>query len=103
MRLRWPRRLEVGSSRPRFPPLRPSNRFTGFGADRPVPEQIAAVQALAAIGGSGAAQAVARMLTRKVILGPGLKVAVGAAAQLKSSQKYLKFSDQAIWLSLSVG
>jgi hypothetical protein len=22
MRLRWPRRLEVGSSRPRFPPLR---------------------------------------------------------------------------------
>ena len=55
------------------------NRFTGFGADRPVPEQIAAVQALAAIGGPGAAQAVARLLTRKVILGPGLKVAVGAA------------------------
>jgi hypothetical protein len=61
------------------------NRFTGFGADRPVPEQIAAVQALAAIGGPGAAQAVARLLTRKVILGPGLKVAVGAAAQLKSN------------------
>jgi HEAT repeat protein len=61
------------------------NRFTGFGADRPVPEQIAAVRALAPIGGPGAAQAVARLLTRKVILGPGLKVAVGAAAQLKSN------------------
>src|SRR5439155_26663433 len=36
------------------------NRFTGFGADRPIPEQIAAVRALAAIGGPGAAQAVAR-------------------------------------------
>jgi hypothetical protein len=43
------------------------------------------VRALAAIGGPGAAQAVARLLTRKVILGPGLKVAVGAAAQLKSN------------------
>ena len=61
------------------------NRFTGFGADRPIPEQIAAVQALAAIGGPGAARAIARLLTRRVILGPGLKVAVGAAAQLKSS------------------
>jgi hypothetical protein len=61
------------------------NRFTGFGADRPVPEQIAAVQALAAIGGPGAAEAVARLLTRRVILGPGLKVAVAAAAILKSA------------------
>jgi hypothetical protein len=60
------------------------NRFTGFGADRPVPEQVAALQALAAIGGAGAAQAVARLLVRNVISGPGLKVAVGAAAQLKS-------------------
>jgi HEAT repeat protein len=61
------------------------NRFTGFGADHPVPEQIAAVQALAAIGGAGAAEAVARLLTRRVILGPGLKVAVAAAALLKSA------------------
>jgi hypothetical protein len=61
------------------------NRFTGFGADRPVPEQIAAVQALAAIGGPGAAQAVTRLLTRRVISGPGLKIAVTAAAQLKAT------------------
>src|ERR1700730_2195095 len=59
------------------------NRFTGFGADRPVLEKIAAVQALAAIGGPGAAQAVTRLLTRSVISGPGLKIAVAAAAQLK--------------------
>ena len=47
------------------------NRFTGFGADRPIPEQIAAVRALAAIGGPGAAQAVARLLTRKCDPRPG--------------------------------
>jgi hypothetical protein len=41
------------------------NRFTAFGADRPVPEQNAAVRALAAIGGPKAAQAVARLLTRR--------------------------------------
>lgn len=61
------------------------NRFTGFGIDRPVPEQIAALEALVAIGGLAAAQAVARLLTRRVIVGPGLKVGVAAAAQLKSS------------------
>ena len=58
------------------------NRFIAFGADRPVPEQIAAVRALAAIGGEEAAQAVARLLTRRVISGPGLRVAVAAAVQL---------------------
>src|SRR5260370_42289550 len=88
MRLRLPRRPEAGSRKltsavPALESL--CNRFTGFGADRPVPEQIAALQALAAIGGPGAGQAVARLLTRRVILGPGLKVAVAAAAQLKSA------------------
>ena len=61
------------------------NRFTAFGADRAVPEQIAAVQALAAIGSRQAAQAVTRLLTRRVIRGPGLKDAVAAAEQLKST------------------
>jgi HEAT repeat protein len=59
------------------------NRFTAFGTDHPVPEQIAAVRALAAIGGPGAAQAVTRLLTRRVISGPGLRVAVAAAVELR--------------------
>jgi len=61
------------------------NRFTAFGADRPIPEQVAAVQALAAIGGAGAAQAVARILAHRAISGPGLNVAVAAAAKLNST------------------
>lgn len=61
------------------------NRFTGFGTDCPVPEQMAAVAALKAIGGPEAAEAVARLLTRRVIFGPGLKAAVAAAAQLRST------------------
>jgi hypothetical protein len=61
------------------------NRLTLLGADCPVPEQIAALRALAAIGSPEAAQAVARLLTHNAILGPGLKVAVAAAAQLRST------------------
>jgi hypothetical protein len=34
--------------------------------------------------------------------GPGLSARNGQK-WIKTSQKYLKFSDQAIWLSLSVG
>ncbi len=52
------------------------NRFTAFGADHPVLEQIAAVRTLAAIGGPEAAQAVTGLLTRRVISGPGLRDAV---------------------------
>ena len=57
-------------------------RFAGFGASRAVPEQVAALRALAMIGGHDAAQAVSRIIDRAVVQGPNLAVALGAAAQL---------------------
>jgi hypothetical protein len=60
-------------------------RFAGFGADRLVPEQAAALQALAVIGGRDAAQAVSRMIVQGVVQGPALNLALKAAAQLRST------------------
>lgn len=60
-------------------------RFTGFGADRIVPEQAAALRALAAIGGPEAAQAVSAIIGRAIVRGPTLAVAVAAAAQLNAT------------------
>jgi HEAT repeat protein len=57
-------------------------RFTGFGADGVVPEQAAAIEALATIGGGEAARAVARAIAQGVVQGPGLKPAMAAAARL---------------------
>jgi len=57
-------------------------RFSGFGADRIVPEQAAAIDALATIASSDAAQAVVRLIARRVVQGPCLQQAVGAAARL---------------------
>lgn len=57
-------------------------RFTGFGADRIVPEQAAALRALADIGGHEAGQAVAGMISRAIVQGPTLAVAVAAAVRL---------------------
>jgi HEAT repeats len=59
-------------------------RLAGFGADRIVPEQAAAIDALAAIGGPEAAQALARMIAKSVVQGPCLQRAVGAAARLRA-------------------
>jgi hypothetical protein len=59
-------------------------RFAGFGLDRAVPEQVAALDALAMIGGREAARAVARLVAKGAIQGPALKVAVAAAARLGS-------------------
>jgi hypothetical protein len=59
-------------------------RFGGFGADRRVPEQVAAIEALARIGGSDAADAVADIIGRAIIQGPGLAIAVRAAARLRA-------------------
>ena len=59
-------------------------RFAGFGVDRAIPEQVAALEALAMIGGRDAARAVARVVARGAVQGPGLKVAVTAAARLGS-------------------
>jgi len=59
-------------------------RFSGFGVERQVPEQVAALQALAAIGGGEAAGAVTRLIARSVVQGPTLKVAANAAARLRA-------------------
>jgi hypothetical protein len=60
-------------------------RFSGFGIDRMVPEQAAALQALAAIGGREAAQAVSRLIVRATVQGPTLNLAVSTAAQIGSA------------------
>jgi HEAT repeat protein len=57
-------------------------RFSGFGIERNVPEQSAALDALAAIGGPEAAQAVAGLIAGRAIQGPALRKAVDAAARL---------------------
>jgi hypothetical protein len=57
-------------------------RFAGFGADRIVPEQAAAIDALAQIDGADAAGALARLIARRTVQGPCLQRAVAAAACL---------------------
>lgn len=58
--------------------------FAGFGADRIVPEQAAALCALSAIGGREAGQVVSGMIARAIVQGPTLAVAVAAAARLNA-------------------
>jgi hypothetical protein len=60
-------------------------RFAGFGARRMIPEQAAAIEALAMIGGHDAAHAVSEMIERAQVQGPGLQIAVSAAARLGST------------------
>jgi hypothetical protein len=60
-------------------------RFAGFGAQRKVCEQAAAVEALAEIGGRDAAHAVSEMIERAVVQGPTLQIAMSAAARLGST------------------
>jgi hypothetical protein len=60
-------------------------RFSGFGIGRIVPEQAAALQALAAISGREAAQAVSRLIVRGVVQGPALSLAVSTAARIGST------------------
>ena len=57
-------------------------RFAGFGADRIVPEQAAAIDALAQIAGADAAGVLARLIARRTVQGPCLQRAVAAAACL---------------------
>ena len=58
-------------------------RFKGFGLDHAIAEQVAAVQAMAAIGGAEAVAAVRRVIVQDVVAGPGLAEAVRAAAVLR--------------------
>lgn len=60
-------------------------RFSGFGVERLVPEQVAALEAMAAIGGGESARAVARSIARRVFQGPALALALGAAATLRAA------------------
>ncbi len=57
-------------------------RFMGYGDEQIIPEQIAAVEAIAAIGGRGAAPALAEIIDEQVIVGPGLVNALVIAARL---------------------
>ena len=57
-------------------------RFSGFGIDRAVPEQAAAIEALALISGREAAQAVSQLIVRGVVQGPALNLAVKTAARI---------------------
>ena len=60
-------------------------RLAGFGIDRMVPEQSAALRALAVIGSRDAAQAVSLLIVRGVVQGPALCLAVAVAAQLRAA------------------
>jgi hypothetical protein len=57
-------------------------RFAGFGLDREVTEQTAALQGLASLGGQAATEAVTRLIASGVVRGPGMRVALEAAAEL---------------------
>jgi HEAT repeat protein len=57
-------------------------RHAGFGGQRVVPQQTAALDALAVIGGREASRAIGDLIRRGAVEGPGLKLAVAAAAQL---------------------
>jgi hypothetical protein len=59
-------------------------RLTGFGSVRVVPEQVAAIDALVAIGGPQSARAVVRLIARAAFQGPTLVAAVAAARRLSA-------------------
>jgi len=58
------------------------NRFVGYGASAVVPEQVAALHALGAIGGPEAAHSVTRLIAKRIVQGPTLLTALTGAAQL---------------------
>ncbi|MBL8669207.1 MAG: HEAT repeat domain-containing protein, partial [Alphaproteobacteria bacterium] len=77
-------------------------RFAGFGLQRAVPEQEAALDALARIGGAMAAETVARLLATAAVQGPSLAPALRAAAALQSTlptglvEELLRHPDPAV-------
>jgi len=58
------------------------NRFVGFGFDCRVPEQIAALEALGAIGGPEASRSISQMIAKGTVQGPNLAAAIIAASRL---------------------
>ena len=73
-------RRRLGDSAPALATL--CARFVGFGVNCCVPEQIAALEALCAIGGPEASRSVSQMIARGIVQGPNLPAAVIAAARL---------------------
>ena len=77
-------------------------RFSGFGVRRPVPEQAAAIEALAMIGGRDAAHAVSQLIERAVVQEPTLPIAVSAAGRLGSTlspdtlRRLLRYAEPSI-------
>jgi HEAT repeat protein len=77
-------------------------RLIGFGAETIVPEQAAALRALAVIGGGEAGEVVARLIVERVVQGPNLGLALDAAKPLHSRlpadllAELLRHSDPAI-------
>jgi hypothetical protein len=55
------------------------NRFVGYGVDCKVPEQAAALEALASIGGPDASRPVGQLVAKGIVQGPTLAVAASAA------------------------
>jgi hypothetical protein len=79
--------LAAEAGRRRLPEAVPAllaicRRFIGFGRDTLVPEQLAALAALGAIGGTEAAKGVAALVTGRAVEGPNRAHAVAAAATL---------------------
>jgi HEAT repeat protein len=58
-------------------------RFSGFGRDHEVTEQLAALRGLAALGGNAAADAVCRLIVSGAVNGPGMRVALEVASGLR--------------------
>ncbi len=77
-------------------------RLKGFGLDRAVPEQVAALNALAEIGGAEAAKAVSRILCQEAAQGTTLAAAMAAAARLgvvlpeEKAASFLRHADPAV-------
>jgi HEAT repeats len=57
-------------------------RFAGFGLDREVTEQVAALSGLASLDGRAAAESVTRLIVSAAVRGPGVRVALEAACAL---------------------
>jgi HEAT repeats len=73
-------RRRLGEAAPALVAL--CHRFVGFGVDRVVPEQVAALEALGAIGGPEASRSVGQMIVKRIVQGPNLAAAVIAASRL---------------------
>jgi HEAT repeats len=57
-------------------------RFSGFGLEREVTEQVAALRGLASIGGAAARETMTRLIVSGAVRGPGVRVALEVAAGL---------------------